>query len=542
MPFVHTLHRSVRAALALATACLAVTAVHAGPPETPYVRISAEQYAKDPQKVAALRKAVAAMRAADSAPNTTADYRGSWQYWAATHGYFGQGPNSSGTAADFIAQAPQMCQGLPKAQYAICLTYYPHVKDLPLPNDGFTSDVWGTCQHSDPSGGPSKANLQFLTWHRMYLIFFERVMRKHSGDPNFTLPYWDYYAEKGPNGKGIALPTLVRGTSTGPMYDAFRTPGLNDNKSAISNASGSAAQAFKFTDFQNFSFQLEMQPHGAMHCATGFGCQAPDMGIVPVAGLDPVFYMHHANIDRLWQCWLVRKSGGQPITLEWAKANLGMDDAWFEQTFTFADENGNKATMAVKDLFMPGVVDYQYAQQTDCVAGSTVMLAANQKLQAVAPMSNAAPVPLKGKAVSVPLRPAANLAAAAPEGVRIEAGRVLLRIEDVTIQGSPGVTYDIYLHAKNQPSKAVYVATFNYFGLLGPQHGAHAGHGAQAAKTIKSLFYDVTAELAQLGVPVEKAGDVSVRFVPSSGLTGPASTSANAGTVTVGSIKLHVAR
>src|SRR3954449_7430958 len=41
---------------------------------------------------------------------------------------------------------------------------------------------WSTCNHG----------YHFLSWHRMYLYFFERIVRAASGDPNFALPYWDY--------------------------------------------------------------------------------------------------------------------------------------------------------------------------------------------------------------------------------------------------------------------------------------------------------------------------------------------------------------
>ena len=35
------------------------------------------------------------------------------------------------------------------------------------------------------------------------------------------------------------------------------------------------------------------------------------MGAVPVAALDPVFYLHHANIDRLYDCWLQVDEAGR---------------------------------------------------------------------------------------------------------------------------------------------------------------------------------------------------------------------------------------
>ena len=42
---------------------------------------------------------------------------------------------------------------------------------------------WRQCLHK---------NYFFLSWHRAYLYFFERIVRKACGDPDFTLPYWPY--------------------------------------------------------------------------------------------------------------------------------------------------------------------------------------------------------------------------------------------------------------------------------------------------------------------------------------------------------------
>src|SRR5262245_34166768 len=42
---------------------------------------------------------------------------------------------------------------------------------------------WRKCPHK---------NYFFLSWHRAYLHCFERIVRKASGDPEFTLPYWAY--------------------------------------------------------------------------------------------------------------------------------------------------------------------------------------------------------------------------------------------------------------------------------------------------------------------------------------------------------------
>ncbi len=509
-----------------------------------FTRIPASQFVKDPAKVKALQDAVTAMKSRSTANPMSADFRTSWAYWSATHGYLGTGKHAAMTAAKFKASAAARCNGA--VPHAACLQYYQHVTDSVVPNDGFTEDIWGTCQHS-PRG---MVNMQFLPWHRMYLIFFERTLRKSSGDPAFALPYWDYYNELGPK-SGVAIPALVRGTSTGSLFDQFRTPGLNDNTTSINPLWASAEQAFKATSFTSFSQQLEQQPHGLMHCGAGFNCAAPDMGIVPVAGLDPVFYMHHANIDRLWQCWMLQKAKGQPITLQWAKNNLGQPDSWFNQTWQFVDENGKEVTMAVKDLFAPGVVDYTYANFNDCGQGPPPVadFAAAAIATAPAPPPPSAltapaapaavgkPTRLHGRAISVhPKRQTAKLMSAQamemPAAAQFPSGRTLLILDDVTFEAPPGVTYDVYIAPRKTPSRRAYVATLNLFGVFDEHDHATGKPG------FDHLFWDITNQLARLAMT--PASDIDVTFMPNNGMQTAKMTEANAaGAVMVGNVRIQ---
>jgi len=494
-------------------------------------RISASEFAKDPAKVAALQKAVATMKSHDAADNSTPEFRTSWQYWANTHGYLGSGPNAAGTVATYVPATIGMCGGNP-----VCVSYYDHLRDTPLPNDGVTEDIWGTCQHG---------NLNFLPWHRMYLHFFERVMRKQSGDTNFSLPYWDYFDEKGPTGKGIALPELVRGKSAGAMYDQYRTPGLNEYLTAIDPSNGSAKQAFDFTNFKLFSSHLENQPHGAMHCATGSGCRAPDIGQVPLAGLDPVFYLHHANIDRLWQCWLNRKANGQTIDLAWAKANLGMPDSWYDISYQFVDENGQTVSMSIADVFTPGIINVHYANESSCTLEKPVLKKSKllgavvpKAMTSLSPVSHTKGVVLKGNALTVPLQATtkSQLLSASPKAMGSRQGNMMLIIENVDIQGDPEVTYKIYISSKRNPNKSVYIATLNYFGVIGPIHKSHSPKSDSSNK-IGTLIYDIQEELMELGV--QSTSDIAVRFVPSNFIEEISKKQTTKGSVTVGNIRIE---
>src|SRR5262245_10807330 len=85
--------------------------------------------------------------------------------------------------------------------------------------------------------------------------------------------------------------------------------------------------------FGNFAGQLELQPHNVIH--TVIGGQRGFMSDPNCAARDPIFYLHHANIDRLWEAWL-RQAGGRvnPTT-----------DVWLQTSFTFFDEHGQQVML-----------------------------------------------------------------------------------------------------------------------------------------------------------------------------------------------------
>jgi tyrosinase len=60
------------------------------------------------------------------------------------------------------------------------------------------------------------------------------------------------------------------------------------------------------------------------------------MGTVPFAAQDPIFWMHHCNIDRLWVIW--NQTHANPNTA-----------AYLNTSFVFAGQNGQKMAGLVKD-------------------------------------------------------------------------------------------------------------------------------------------------------------------------------------------------
>lgn len=81
---------------------------------------------------------------------------------------------------------------------------------------------WNQCRHG---------SWWFVVWHRMFLYFFERIVRAQviaNGGPNtWALPYWNYDGGGGHNAlpKAFRNPTLTGG-GPNPLY-AHRHAGIN---------------------------------------------------------------------------------------------------------------------------------------------------------------------------------------------------------------------------------------------------------------------------------------------------------------------------
>lgn len=188
---------------------------------------------------------------------------------------------------------------------------------------------WKSCQHG---------TIYFFSWHRMYLYFFEKILRAKSGNPNLTLPYWDYQTNP-------VLHSAYRNSSS-TLYDGSRFNSINTGGAlgpgpmmAITNALNNNIS------FYNFQTAIE-GPHGSIHGAIG-----GNMGQVPTAALDPCFWLHHANIDRLWEKW-IRMCGGRTNPA---------DKEWLSHVFTFYDEKGTEINMTGSQIVNTATqLNYRY--------------------------------------------------------------------------------------------------------------------------------------------------------------------------------------
>ena len=182
--------------------------------------------------------------------------------------------------------------------------------------------AWRTCQHG---------NYFFWSWHRMYLYWFERIIRKMGDDSCWALPYWNWSS---PTERQLPAPFLDSGSE---LYipTPNRSAGMNGGGS-LPSSDVSYSSSFAQTNFTTTSLIIQGTPHGAVHVDVGGW-----MGSVPTAAQDPIFYLHHANMDRLWDLWLAQ-GGGRSDPLG--------DTTWKSTPFTFFNETGTQVTMTACEV------------------------------------------------------------------------------------------------------------------------------------------------------------------------------------------------
>lgn len=367
---------------------------------------------------------------------------------------------------------------------------------------------WSTCQHN---------NIHFFSWHRVYLYFFERIVAAAAGNPaGFALPYWDYSSS---GQAALPPPFRVPGNATNPLWDGTRNGSIN----AGTQLPGSATNlsALGSTPFTSFQSALEGTPHGAVHVTIG-----GNMGNFPGAGKDPIFWLHHCNIDRLWEKWLVTGSGHvNPVT----------NSTWMNTNFKFADENGNFVQMSGDDvLYTVNQLNYQYEDPRTCVPPWWYYLLASEKIvltalrtRLLASLVVARNVKLTPDQARVDLRTEdgdarerlAKMLSFDTLSKSVESGtRYSLVFEGVQTDEPLDGYFEVYLglprDGKPDPNGPYYVGNLVTFGADAESRrtakGQHAGHDDSGAQ----FALDVTEPLKRIVGRGEIKNDMNVTLVP----------------------------
>ena len=190
---------------------------------------------------------------------------------------------------------------------------------------------WVAAVHGGFGGMPycHHGDYHFLTWHRPYVLDMELKLRAQIAEladrntaDEWRLPYWDWAA---PDTRGIpdafAAETYDDDGTTKPNpllsapYQLPMPPGIEpadrtwrDPKSLdeLVELRAKVEAALELSDFEEFSTAIE-EPHNRLHGWVG--------GFMSTyrSAFDPIFWSHHANIDR--QFWLWQRGDGHMASI-----------------------------------------------------------------------------------------------------------------------------------------------------------------------------------------------------------------------------------
>ncbi len=191
-----------------------------------------------------------------------------------------------------------------------------HGTDKVIPN-GLQS-VYSQCDHTyRRANGTLYIARHFISWHRAFLFFFEAALKTAAVDAgdntSFELPYWNWYAE------GTIPKIFTEGDAgTNPLWHDR----VNNKVQALDNSAFDQKLLLPAgSDWRkSFSVPLEIDPHGNVHDQIG-----GEMGDVRTSARDPIFWLHHANIDRLWTSWIAQKGGVNPTDPNWLNQSWAFD-------------------------------------------------------------------------------------------------------------------------------------------------------------------------------------------------------------------------
>lgn len=207
-------------------------------------------------------------------------------------------------------------------------------------------------------------NWYFVPWHRAYVQMYEVACRKLTGNQDFAMPYWDWTADR-------QIPKAFSDERwqgrPNPLFEASRrmppTASLPDNMVGKTRVMEPILEESNYEIFgtsrpdgqdsldqrwitsgTGVQGPLEQNPHNRVHCRVG--------GIFCAAWSprDPIFMMHHGNIDWIWARWNAR---GHSNTT---------DRLWLDMEFQnhFIAPDGSLYSKTVRDLQEVEPLGYTY--------------------------------------------------------------------------------------------------------------------------------------------------------------------------------------
>lgn len=148
------------------------------------------------------------------------------------------------------------------------------------------------CLHHEP---------RFLAWHRIHLKRFEDALRTVPGCADVTLPYWDLTTPIPPVLYEAPFGQYTVQAPIGHGYDPYTTSKFAPARIAA-NLARYRIGTLITAALQKGSWELFNPAFWQVH-DDGHDSIGPTMGNQDVSSFDPIFWVYHCNLDRLWLKW-----------------------------------------------------------------------------------------------------------------------------------------------------------------------------------------------------------------------------------------------
>nr|4YD9_A Chain A, hemocyanin [Todarodes pacificus]4YD9_D Chain D, hemocyanin [Todarodes pacificus]4YD9_G Chain G, hemocyanin [Todarodes pacificus]4YD9_J Chain J, hemocyanin [Todarodes pacificus]4YD9_M Chain M, hemocyanin [Todarodes pacificus]4YD9_P Chain P, hemocyanin [Todarodes pacificus]4YD9_S Chain S, hemocyanin [Todarodes pacificus]4YD9_V Chain V, hemocyanin [Todarodes pacificus]4YD9_Y Chain Y, hemocyanin [Todarodes pacificus]4YD9_b Chain b, hemocyanin [Todarodes pacificus] len=155
----------------------------------------------------------------------------------------------------------------------------------------------------------------FPHWHRLIALNFENGLRRNGWSGG--LPYWDWtrpidalpalvleaeYTDANGEAKpnpffSGAIDSIGASTSRAPTEALYEKPDFGK----YTHLANEIISALEQEDFCDFEVQYEIA-HNHIHALVG-GTEAVSMASLEYSAFDPIFMLHHSNVDRIWATW-----------------------------------------------------------------------------------------------------------------------------------------------------------------------------------------------------------------------------------------------
>lgn len=370
----------------------------------------------------------------------------------------------------------------------------------------------------------------FLSWQRMHLYFFERILRRASGDPIFALPYWAYDEAQQrslpepfrPGDDQLEIPVANRRNA---LARVLRPAAFERGTQSLGDMSKDVEAALALTHFtaadpldpragfggvrvadakQSASAGAAEALHNRFHLAIG---RDGDLASPATAARDPVYWLHAANIDRLWVKWTAH-GGAAPVD----------DDVWMKTRFTFVDENGDDRVMAGADVLD---TQHQLGYRYDDDPRRDERLAMKPGAPAPSPaeplvLARATEIDLSARETAVVFGPVAPprrrpqrvkvaRGAKVAKGVKPPVPRTRVVLRDV-VAADRTPAYDLFLVLEG-PNVFAPTTTSQPIGAL--EFFGGSGRGDDGRERGETVAFDATAAMAKLA----KTRRFNIRFL-----------------------------